>query len=376
LNMAEQPQAQQQVSNPVVPKNYLNCGILGCTGSVGQKFIQLLENHPWFRITVIAASERSTGKTYADVVHWILPTPIPESIKSMLVLDCSPKNFTDCHLVFSALDASVAGQIESDFAQAEIPVFSNAKNHRYDTDVPILIPAVNAEHIDIIPFQRVQRGFKKGFIVTNANCSSTGLVVALKPLNDAFKLKKVLVVTMQAISGAGYPGVSAYDITGNVIPYISGEEDKLQIEPQKILGELKKVESENKTTIQFVPGPFAVSAHCNRVPVLDGHTECVSVEFETNPTIEEVKKVLQNFVAPYQQYKLPSAPVKDLQVIELNDRPQPRLDLYSGNTVTVGRVRRCELFNTKFVLLSHNTYIGAAGGSILNAELAKVKGYI
>lgn len=305
-----------------------------------------------------------------------MPTPIPDDVKKLVVVDCSVKNFSDCDLVFSALDASVAGDIETDFAKNEIPVFSNAKNHRYDAEVPILIPAANAEHIDIIPFQRLQKGYKKGFIVTNANCSSTGLVVPLRALNDAFKIKRVLVVTMQAISGAGYPGVSAYDITGNVVPYISGEEEKLQIEPQKILGELKKTESENKVTMQFVPSNILVSAHCNRVPVIDGHTECVSLDFEANPTIEEVKKVLQNYVAPYQSYKLPSAPTKDIELLESNDRPQPRLDLHSGNTVTVGRVRRCEIFHTKFVLLSHNTYIGAAGGSILNAELAKEKGYI
>jgi aspartate-semialdehyde dehydrogenase len=350
---------------------------LGCTGSVGQKFIQLLENHPWFRIQAIAASERSSGKIYSDVVHWLLSTPIPESVKSMVIQDCIPKNFQECDFVFSALDASIAGTVESEFAQNEIPVFSNARNHRYDEDVPILIPSVNPEHIDIIPFQRIRRGYKKGFIVTNANCSSTGLVVPLKVLNDAFKLKRVFVVTMQAISGAGYPGVSAYDITGNVIPFISGEEEKLQIEPQKILGELKKTESEDKKmNMVFVPANIAVSAHCNRVSVIDGHTECVSLDFEANPTIEEVKKVLQNYVAPYQQYKLPSAPAKDIQVLELNDRPQPRLDIHQGNTISVGRVRRCELFHTKFVLLSHNTYIGAAGGSILNAELAKVKGYL
>jgi aspartate-semialdehyde dehydrogenase len=294
----------------------------------------------------------------------------------MVILDCIPKNFQDCDLVFSALDASIAGTIESEFAQNEIPVFSNARNHRYDEDVPILIPPVNPEHIEIIPVQRMRRGYKKGFIVTNANCSSTGLVVPLKALNDAFKLKRVFVVTMQAISGAGYPGVSAYDITGNVIPFISGEEEKLQIEPQKILGDLKQTETDNKKNMAFVPASFTVSAHCNRVPVIDGHTECVSLDFETNPTIEEVKKVLQNYVAAYQKYKLPSAPAKDIQLLELNDRPQPRLDIYQGNTVSVGRVRRCELFHTKFVLLSHNTYIGAAGGSILNAELAKVKGYL
>jgi len=366
--MAEQvPNNKQQ--------HKLKCGILGCTGSVGQRFIQLLEGHPWFDVHTIGASERSSGKKYGDVVHWLLPTPIPSHIANMLVVDCDASLFKDCDFVFSALDASIAGTVEENFAKAEIPVFSNARNHRKDNDVPILIPSVNAEHIDVIARQRKARGYKKGFIVTNANCSSTGLVVVLKPLLDAFGLKKVYVVTLQAISGAGYPGVSAYDISGNVIPYISGEEEKLQSEPQKILGKLRPEGSEEPGP-EFVDAKFTVSALCNRVPVIDGHTECVSVEFEKNPTLEEVKHVLSNYSASYQKYNLPSKPAKDLQLFDVNDRPQPRLDLSNGNVVSVGRVQQCPLFHVKLVLLSHNTVIGAAGGSIINAELAKVKGYL
>jgi len=314
-------------------------------------------------------------KKYGEVVHWVLPTPIPSQIANMSIVDCDPKHFVECQFVFSALDASVAGELEENFAKLDIPVFSNARNHRYDNDVPILIPAVNAEHVDVIARQRKARGYKKGFIVTNANCSSTGLVVALKPLLDAFGLKKVHVVTLQAISGAGYPGVSAYDIHGNVIPYISGEEEKLQIEPQKILGKLR-ADSPADGKSEFVDAKFIVSAQCNRVPVIDGHTECVSLEFDKAVTVDEVKKALNSYVASYQHYKLPSAPPKDIQLLEANDRPQPRLDLSNGNVVSVGRVRECTLLNVKFVLLSHNTIIGAAGGSILNAELAKVKGYL
>jgi len=291
------------------------------------------------------------------------------------VVDCGVDSFKGCDFVFSALDASVAGTVEEDFAKADIPVFSNARNHRYDNDVPILIPAVNEEHIDVISRQRKARGYKRGFIVTNANCSSTGLVVVLKPLLDVFGLKRIHVVTLQAISGAGYPGVSAYDIHGNVVPYISGEEEKLEIEPQKILGKLRP-EGSQEAGSEFVSAKFVVSAQCNRVPVIDGHTECVSLEFEKNPTLEEVKQVLNNYSASYQKYNLPSKPQKDLQFFDVNDRPQPRLDLSDGNVVSVGRVRTCPLFHVKLVLLSHNTVIGAAGGSIVNVELAKVKGYL
>uniref|UniRef100_A0A6B2L865 Aspartate-semialdehyde dehydrogenase n=1 Tax=Arcella intermedia TaxID=1963864 RepID=A0A6B2L865_9EUKA len=353
----------------------MRVGILGCTGSVGQRFVQLLENHPWFQITTIGASERSTGKTYGEVVHWVLPTPIPDSIRSLPIVPCEPQHFP-VDLVFSGLDASVAGTVEENFAKADIPVFSNAKNHRYDPDVPILIPAVNEDHIDVIPRQRKFRGWKKGFIITNANCSSTGLVVVLKPLQEAFGLKKVHVVTLQAISGAGYPGVSAYDIYGNVIPFISGEEEKLQIEPLKILGNLKPEADGPNSNTEYESLDFKVSAQCTRVPVIDGHTECVSLEFEKKPTLEEIKGVLGNYTAAYQKYDLPSKPPKDLLLLEANDRPQPRLDLSNGNIVSVGRVRPCPLFDYKLVLLSHNTVIGAAGGSILNAELAKVKGYL
>jgi len=259
---------------------------------VGQRFVQLLESHPWFNIRTIGASERSSGKRYGEVVHWILPSPIPSQISDYNVVECDPKNFSGCDLIFSALDASVAGTVEENFAKADFPVFSNSRNHRYDNDVPIVIPAANAEHIDVIERQRKARGYKKGFIVTNANCSSTGLVVVLKPLLDTFGLKKVHVVTLQAISGAGYPGVSAYDIYGNVIPYISGEEEKLQMEPLKILGQLR-AESSSDGTSEFVNANFTVSAQCNRVPVIDGHTECVSLEFEKKSNSRRSKESIE-----------------------------------------------------------------------------------
>jgi aspartate-semialdehyde dehydrogenase len=354
-------------------------GILGATGLVGQRFIALLESHPWFDVVAVAASEKSAGKTYGVAVNWKLTTALPSRVKDLPVTQCTPEEFKPAQvdIVFSALDASVAGEIEEQFAAAGYPVFSNAKNHRYDADVPILIPHVNASHLDIVPHQRKTRGYPaKGCIVTNANCSSTGLVIALKPLLDAFGLAKLFVVTMQAISGAGYPGVSAMDIYDNVVPYIGGEEPKLQKEPAKILG---KLDAEAKS---FIPEEFPVSAHCNRVPVIDGHTECVSVQFCKPATVEQVIQVLRDYRSEAQTLKLPSAPEAPIYVFDEKvnpedfNRPQPRLDrdLGGGYVVTVGRVRECPLLGFKFVLLSHNTVIGAAGGSIQNAELAVAKG--
>eukprot|EP00475_Leptophrys_vorax_P039908 TRINITY_DN7307_c0_g1_i1.p1 TRINITY_DN7307_c0_g1~~TRINITY_DN7307_c0_g1_i1.p1 ORF type:complete len:395 (+),score=91.83 TRINITY_DN7307_c0_g1_i1:13-1197(+) len=352
-------------------------GILGATGLVGQRFIALLESHPWFDVVALAASEKSAGKTYGTAVNWKLTTALPNRVRDLPVTQCRTDDFkaAQVDIVFSALDASVAGELEEEFASAGFPVFSNAKNHRYDADVPILIPHVNASHLDVVPHQRKVRGYpSKGCIVTNANCSSTGLVIALKPLLDAFGLSKLFVVTMQAISGAGYPGVSAMDIYDNVVPYIGGEEPKLQKEPSKILGKL------DAACQGFVPENFVVSAHCNRVPVIDGHTECVSVEFRDNKsvTVDQVIQVLRDYRSEAQLLKLPSAPEAPIYVFDEKsnpedfNRPQPRLDrdLGNGYVVTVGRVRECPLLGFKFVLLSHNTVIGAAGGSIQNAELA------
>jgi len=350
----------------------LKCGILGCTGAVGQRFVLLLQGHPFFEIAVLGASERSAGKKYKDAVSWMLDSPLPQAVANVPVVLCNPEEFSVCDLVFSALDNIVAGPIEESFATANIPVFSNAKNHRLDPVVPILIPFANPEHIDVIPKQREAKGYKKGFIVTNANCSTTGLVIALRPLHEAFGIDKLFVVTMQAVSGAGYPGVSSYDIMGNVIPYISGEEDKLVVETNKILGRLSEDKSE------FVSADIRVSAQCNRVGVLEGHTECVSIGFGKKVTVDEVKAVLRKCESPSSDLVLPSAPKISLALTEDCTRPQPRRDADCGHgyTVTVGRVRECELFCIKMVVLSHNTVIGAAGGSILNAELARVKGYL
>jgi len=352
----------------------LNCGVLGATGSVGQRLLQLLEKHPWFQISVLGASERSAGKLYTDCIHWVLDTPIPAHYGALTVKTCTPAEFAGCSFVFSALDNNVAGPIEVEFAKAGIAVFSNSKNHRMDSDVPILLPLVNPDHMKIVERQRKEQGYTKGFIVTNANCSSTGLVVALKPLQVKYGIKKVSVVTMQAISGAGYPGVSAYDITSNVIPFISGEEEKMETEPLKMLGSV--VEQEGGKGLVFQDAKFGVSAQCNRVPVMDGHTLCVSVELEGNPSAEEVTKVLQTFQSPANEYQLPSAPKIPISVTAQQNHPQPRIDLGDGFVTLVGRVRPCPLMTVKMVILTHNTVIGAAGGAILNAELAKSMKYI
>eukprot|EP00274_Cyanoptyche_gloeocystis_P008526 CAMPEP_0196652126 /NCGR_PEP_ID=MMETSP1086-20130531/1340_1 /TAXON_ID=77921 /ORGANISM="Cyanoptyche gloeocystis , Strain SAG4.97" /LENGTH=353 /DNA_ID=CAMNT_0041982503 /DNA_START=38 /DNA_END=1099 /DNA_ORIENTATION=- len=349
----------------------LKVGILGATGTVGQKFLVLLQGHPWFEVTELGASEASAGKKYIDAVKWKQAVPIPEHVKNMIVKECNPKHFS-CDFVFSGLDSNVAGEVETAFAKSEIPVFSNARNHRYDPDVPILIPNVNADQIDIIATQRKNNNYAKGFIVTNANCSSTGLVIALKPIHEAFGIEQCLVVTMQAISGAGYPGVSALDITDNMVPFIDGEEHKMEMEPQKILGKV--------VNGAFVDEDIKISAHCNRVNVIDGHTECVSLKLKKpGVTPQQVEEVLRSFRSPQlESLALPSLPAQNIIVREERDRPQPRLDrdAHRGYAVSVGRIRQCPLMDVKFVLLSHNTVIGAAGGSILNAELAKTKGYL
>ena len=342
-------------------------GILGATGAVGQRFVQLLANHPWFELTALAASERSAGKNYGSAVKWILDEPMPEAVKGMVVQDIY-SNFP-CDVLFSALDSSVAGEIEERFAQAGYAVLSNSKNHRMDPDVPLLVPEVNAEHAEILALQKTRRG-SAGFIATNPNCTTTGLVLALKPLHDAFKVTKVFVTTMQALSGAGYPGVPSMDIIDNVIPYIGGEEEKVEFEPRKILGGL--------SPSGFIPADFRISAHCNRVAVRDGHTECVSVEFERKVTIEEVRRAFSEFVSPIAGLILPSAPEHCLVLRAEEDRPQPRKDrgTSAGMSVVLGRLRPDPLLDYKFTLLVHNTIRGAAGGSILNAELLAAKGIL
>lgn len=337
--------------------------ILGATGAVGQRFVQLLDGHPWFRVSALAASERSAGQRYSQAVRWFLEQPIPEWARDMEVVPCRPG--LDARVAFSGLDSAVAGPIEEEFARAGCAVVSNSRNHRMDPDVPLLIPEVNADHLELIEAQkRKWRG--GGFIVTNPNCSTVGLAMSAAPLHRAFGIKRLVVATLQAISGAGYPGVSSVDILDNVIPYIGNEEEKMESETQKILGTPK------------VAASFAVSAHCHRVQVSDGHTLAVSVETEQRTTPEEATRVLREFRSPLQSLGLPSLPEVPIVVRDEPDRPQPRLDRMTGRgmTVTVGRVRACPVFGLKYEGLVHNTIRGAAGVAILNAELLKAKGYL
>ena len=342
-------------------------GVLGATGAVGQKFIKLLENHPWFEVKAVAASERSTGRKYESVVAWKQVTPIPASVRGLEVRPCVPD--LDCSIVFSGLDASVAGPVEDDFARVGYAVLSNSRNHRMDEDVPLVIPEVNPDHLQLLPIQRRNRN-SKGCIVTNSNCSTMFLAMALGPLHKAFSVRTVFVTTMQAISGAGYPGVPSLDILGNVIPYIGSEEEKMEIETRKILGCF------NGSTVELAP--FPVSAQCNRVPVEDGHTESVSVKLGTQTSVEELEEILRKFEGPPQHLGLPSAPARPIIVMGAQDRPQPRFDVNhsAGMATLVGRIRRCPVLDYKFTVLGHNTIRGAAGASILNAELLKAQGLL
>ena len=335
-------------------------GILGATGMVGQRFTQLLADHPWFQIAALAASDRSTGKRYAEACHWLMPTPMPESVSDLTVHSIEPD--LECRLVFSAMPADIAGPAEESFARAGYAVCSNASSHRMDADVPLLIPEVNADHTALIDVQRRQRGWD-GLIVTSANCSTTALTLALKPLHVAFGLRKLFVVTMQAVSGAGYPGVPSLDILDNVVPYIGGEEEKMERESVKLLGTFEHD--------QVRLAPIGVSAQCNRVAVRDGHTECTSIELEQKASVEEVIAALEAFGPSAEVAPLPSTPAKPIVVRREHDRPQPVRDRDAGQgmAVSVGRVRPCPLLDFKFVVLGHNTVRGAAGGSIHNAEL-------
>ncbi|KAJ3009969.1 hypothetical protein HKX48_007650 [Thoreauomyces humboldtii] len=358
--------------------NRIPVGILGATGTVGQRFIQLLDAHPIFYIAAVGASPRSAGKPYREAAarSWKQSTPIPAEIACLVVQTCDPQHFSSCQVVFSGLDSDVAGDIELAFLRNEFAVFSNARNHRMDPLVPLVVPLVNPHHLAIIPHQRSVHGLTRGFLVTNANCATTGLVVALKALQDAFgPLSRVAVTTMQAISGAGYPGVASLDILGNVVPYISGEEDKLETECAKILGGL------DQANASFVaPAGLRVSASCFRVPVVDGHMESVMVEFVERPppAPEKVVAALRAYTSQAQTLRAPTAPPHPVVVRDEPDRPQPRMDIMegNGNAVVVGRVRSCNILDVKFTLLSHNTILGAAGSSILNAEIAVAQGYI
>jgi aspartate-semialdehyde dehydrogenase len=343
-------------------------GILGATGTVGQRLVQLLADHPWFELTAVAASERSSGKKYSEAVKWQLDTPIPAAAADLVVKDLDPR--LDCDFVFSALDSSVAGPAEEEFARAGYPVVSNSRNHRMSLDVPLLIPEVNAAHLDAIPVQQKNRGYGSGFIVTNPNCSTAGLVLVLKPLADAFGLEKMFVVTMQAVSGAGYPGVPSLDILGNVVPFISGEEEKMEEEPQKLLGRWDGS--------RFVEAGLGISAHCNRVPVENGHLECLSVSLKKIATLREVREALRNFAVSDELAALPTAVKNPVVVLDEENRPQPRRDVNAGNgmAAVVGRVRECPLLDVKLTLLSHNLLRGAAGAALLNAELLASRGFL
>ncbi len=344
-------------------------GVLGATGVVGQRLVSLLADHPWFELTEVAASERSSGKTYAEAARWHLDAPIPAAARNLVVKGIEPS--LDCDFVLSGLDSSVAGPAEEDFARAGYPVVSNSRNHRMDPDVPLLIPEVNAAHLDAIPVQQKLRGYDDGgFIVTNPNCSTAGLVLVLKPLADAFGLEKIFVVTMQAVSGAGYPGVPSMDIHANVVPFISGEEEKMEAEPQKLLGKWDGA--------RFVDAGLGLSAHCNRVPVLDGHLECVSLSLKKIASLAEVREALRHFEVSAELASLPSAVRHPVVVLDEENRPQPRRDVNAGNgmAAVVGRVRECPLLDVKLTLLSHNLVRGAAGAALLNAELLAARGFI
>uniref|UniRef100_D8PN00 Aspartate-semialdehyde dehydrogenase n=2 Tax=Schizophyllum commune (strain H4-8 / FGSC 9210) TaxID=578458 RepID=D8PN00_SCHCM len=363
----------------------IKVGVLGATGTVGQRFIVLLSQHPWFVLHKLGASPRSAGKPYARAVTWKQAVPIPSVAADIIVHPCEPEHFTDCPVVFSGLDADVAGDIEAAFRTAELAVFSNAKNFRRDPNVPLIVPLVNPSHLSIIPQQRRLNSLTKGFIVTNANCSTTTIVIPLTALEKAFgPIESVLVTTMQAISGAGYPGVASLDILDNVVPYIGGEEEKIEWETLKILGGVQASDdgADGKTLAfdMHARHPLRVSAQCNRVPVIDGHTECVSVRFARRPppSPQQVREALAAYTPDAQTLGCPSAPRRSIVVHEEPDRPQPRLDRYfqDGAGVSVGRVRQCQVLDIKFVALANNVSIGAATSSIINAEYAVLKGVV
>lgn len=337
----------------------IEVGILGGTGMVGQHFIRFLQGHPWFKLTWLGASDRSAGKKLRDATDWRLAGDMPEEAAELLVSDSKPGHAPQ--LVFSAMDASVATEIERAFAQAGHVVVSNSRNHRMEEDVPLIVPEINPEHLKLIPAQQKKRGWK-GMIVTNPNCSTITLTLALAPLK-AFGIERIVATTMQAVSGAGYPGVASMDILGNVIPFIGSEEEKMQQETQKILGEV--------SNDSVMPLKAKMSAHCNRVAVVDGHTVATSVELADRPNVEEARRAIEQFRGLPQERKLPSAPKRPLIYLSQGDRPQPRRDAgrEDGMVVFVGRLRECPVLDLKFVACGHNTIRGAAGAAVLNAEL-------
>ncbi|MBZ5706357.1 MAG: aspartate-semialdehyde dehydrogenase [Acidobacteriia bacterium] len=342
-------------------------GILGATGIVGQRFIQMLEHHPWFEVAWLAASDRSEGKPYIESARWRLKTPIPAPVAHMRVAPAKPEGAPK--IIFAALDASIAAELEPRFAESGRAVITNSSALRMQKDVPLIVPEVNPDHIKLLECQTWRR-HSGGFVVTNPNCSAIGLVMALAPLEQRFGIETVMAVTMQAVSGAGYPGVASLDILGNVIPYIAKEEEKMEEETRKLLGRL------NGSGI--VPAAFAMSAQCNRVAVEDGHTESVSVKLKKKAQPEEIIAAWNEFRSVPQELHLPSAPEQPVKYSRVADRPQPRFDADCGQgmTATVGRLRPCGVLDWKFTVLSHNTIRGAAGAALLNAELLKAQGYL
>ncbi len=345
--------------------------ILGATGAVGQRFVQLLADHPWFEVTALTGSDRTVGQSYGAGCRWMQPEPMPAYARDLPVLRTEPG--FEAALAFSALPSDLAREAEPALAAAGYAVCSNASAYRQEPDVPLLIPEVNPDHTALITRQRRQRGWP-GFIVTNPNCTSTGLTITLKALQGAFGLRRALVVSLQALSGAGYPGVASLDILDNVIPYIAGEEEKVEQEPRKMLGRL----CDGADGPYIEPAPVRLSAHTNRVAVSDGHLVCASVEFEQAASPEAVAECLARFAAPAEVQALPSAPRRVIEVRTEPDRPQPRRDRQAGHgmTTVVGRIRQDPLFHVKFVVLSHNTVHGAAGGAILNGELLVAQGVL
>ena len=342
--------------------------ILGATGAVGQRYIQLLQGHPWFRIEVLAASERSAGKKYGDACNWLMESNLPKEISDMTVADATVdavKKAGNVDIIFSSLPGHLAGPVEEEFA-TEYPVFSKASAHRMERDIPLIIPEVNPDHIALIPIQKKNRGWK-GFISTDPNCSTIQMAMSLKPLT-VFGLRQVMVTTMQALSGAGYPGVPSLDIIDNVVPFISKEEDKMETESNKILGKFNGKTVEN--------ADFVVTASCNRVNVKDGHLESVFVKLEEEPSLADVEEAFSKFKGDPQKLRLPSAPENPIVVRKESNRPQPRYDRDAGHgmSVVVGRIRKDPIMSLKYMCLGHNTIRGAAGGGILSAELMVAKG--
>ena len=357
----------------------ISVGVIGATGMVGQNYLRLLKDHPWFQVTHVSASPRSAGKTYAEAVagRWVMDEDIPTGVASLIVGDASnvEEAKAKCEMVFSAvdMDKQAVRDLEEAYATNDIPVVSNNSAHRWTEDVPMFIPEVNPHHADIIPFQRENRGWNKGLIAVKPNCSLQSYLPAVYPLMEAgYAVEAMFVATLQAVSGAGYPGPASIDMIDNIIPFIGGEEEKTEQEPQKILGTIVDGKFMNDDSI-------AIAAHCNRVPVTDGHTACVSLKFKAQkPSLDEIIEIWHAFEAEPQKLNLPFAPKPCIIYREEHDRPQPRKDRDAGKAmaISVGRLRECPVFDIRFVALSHNTVRGAAGGAILSAELLKAKGYL